>query len=144
MLKEEINERWKSAFKARDNNLKSLFELIRAKILLEEKSGKYTLPLNDDIIQNIILKEVKEMKETQSYHKKDSQEYLELDFKINILNEYLPKQFTEEEVKSIIKGIISASGETNLGKIIGLTVKEIGNNFDKSKISPLVKEVISK
>jgi len=144
MLKEEINERWKAAFKARDNNLKSLFELIRAKILLEEKSGKYALPLNDDIIQNIILKEVKEMKETQSYHKKDSQEYLELDFKINVLNEYLPKQFTEEEVKSIIKGIISASGETNLGKIIGLTVKEIGNNFDKSKISPLVKEVINK
>lgn len=142
-LKEEINERWKSAFKARDNNLKSLFELIKAKVLMEEKSGKYQLPLEDNIIQNIIIREVKEMKETQSYHKEDSIEYQDLEFKINVLNEYLPKQLTEEEVKSIIKDIISNSGETNLGKIIGLSVKEIGNNYDKSKIAGLVREVMN-
>ena len=34
--------------------------------------------------------------------------------------------------------------ETNMGKIIGLVVKEIGNQFDKSKIAPLVKQVLSK
>ena len=46
---------------------------------------------------------------------------------------------TEEEVIEIIKKLKKT--ETNPGKLIGLTVKEVGNKFDKSKIAALVKQV---
>lgn len=141
MLKETIIEKWKEAFKAKDGTLKSAYECVKAKILVEEKSGKYTLPLSDEVVVNIITKEVKELKETQGFYSPDNTTYQEIERKIQTLSEYLPKQMTEEEVKDTIRKLFAQ--ETNKGKLIGLTVKEIGNRFDKSKIAQLVNEVIN-
>lgn len=141
MLQQIMNDRWKEAYKARDMVSKSAFEAIKAKILFEEKSGKHTLPLSDEIIQNIIIKEVKELKETQSYLLTNSVEYTEIETKINVLSEYLPKQMSVDEVKAIVSELMKQ--ETNKGKLIGLTVKEIGSRFDKSKIAQIVNDVIS-
>ena len=140
MLKDIILEKWKEAYKNKDENLKSAYSMVKAKILVEEKSGKYTLPLTDDVVVSIITKEVKELKETQTFYKSEDQIYIDIDRKIEALSEYLPKQLTEEEVKEVIKAL--REKESNMGKLIGLTVKEIGNRFDKSQISRLVKEVI--
>lgn len=141
MLQEQINQRWKELFKARDVLGKSAFESVRAKILVAEKSGKYELPLADDIVENIIIKEVKELQETKTYYKPDDLQYKDLDYKILLLSEYLPKQMSADEVKEIIKRLFEQ--EKNKGKLIGLTVKEVGSKFDKSKIAQLVNEVVS-
>ena len=141
MLQEQINLKWKELFKARDVVGKSAFECLRAKITVAEKSGTYELPLADSIIENIIIKEVKELNETKTYYKPDDEQYKDLDYKISLLSEYLPKQMTAEEVKEIIKRLFEV--EKNKGKLIGLTVKEIGSKFDKSKIAQLVNEVIN-
>ena len=141
MLQEQINLKWKELFKARDVVGKSAFECLRAKITIAEKSGSYALPLADSIIENIIIKEVKELNETKTYYKPDDQQYKDLDYKISLLSEYLPKQMSIEEVKEIIKKLFEV--EKNKGKLIGLTVKEVGSKFDKSKIAQLVNEVIN-
>lgn len=141
MLQEQINQRWKEFFKARDVIGKSAFESVRAKILVAEKSGKYEIPLTDEIIENIIIKEVKELQETKTYYKPDDQQYKDLDYKISLLSEYLPKQMSADEVKEVIKRLFEQ--EKNKGKLIGLTVKEVGSKFDKSKIAQLVNEVVS-
>lgn len=140
MLQEQINLKWKELFKARDVVGKSAFEGIKAKILVAEKSGNYELPLTDSVVENIIIKEVKELQETKTYYKPDDQQYKDLAYKISLLSEYLPKQLTADEVKEIIKRLFEV--EKNKGKLIGLTVKEIGPKFDKSKIAQLVNEVI--
>lgn len=141
MLQEQINLKWKELFKARDAVGKSALEGIKAKILVAEKSGKYELPLTDSIVENIIIKEVKELQETKTYYKPDDQQYKDLDYKISLLSEYLPKQMGAEEVKEIIKRLFEQ--EKNKGKLIGLTIKEVGSKFDKSKIAQLVNEVVS-
>ena len=141
MLKDLILEKWKEAFKAKDENLKSAYSMVKAKILVEEKSGKYTLPLTDDVVVAIITKEVKELKETQTFYKPEDQMYADINVKIAALSEYLPKQMTAEEVKEVINKLMSQ--ETNKGKLIGLTVKEVGNRFDKAKIAQLVNEVVN-
>lgn len=141
MLKDIVLEKWKEAYKNKDEVLKSAFAMVKAKILVEEKSGKYELPLTDDVVVSVINKEVKELKETQTFYKPEDQMYLDINRKIEALSEYLPKQMTEAEVKNIIKTL--REKESNMGKLIGLTVKEVGNRFDKSQISKLVKEVLS-
>jgi uncharacterized protein YqeY len=140
MLQEQINLKWKELFKARDAIGKSAFECVKSKILVAEKSGNYELPLADSVVESIIVKEVKELQETKTFYKPDDQQYKDLDYKISLLNEYLPKQMTAEEVKAIITKLYLT--EQNKGKLIGLTVKEIGTRFDKSKIAGLVNEVI--
>ena len=60
------------------------------------------------------------------------------------MEEYLPKQLTEDEVIDIVKKVIENNhDEKNRGKLIGLTVKEVGNKFDKSKIAGIVNKVLS-
>ena len=140
MLQEQINLKWKELFKARDVVGKSAFECVKSKILVAEKSGSYELPLTDSVVEGIIAKEVKELQETKTFYKPENQQYKDLDYKISLLNEYLPKQMTTEEVKAIIAKLYVT--EQNKGKLIGLTVKEIGTRFDKSKIVSLVNEVI--
>lgn len=142
MLKQIINDRWKECFKAGDKVGKSAFESIKAKILVLEKSGEVELPITSAQVENIIIKDIKELKESQSYYNNDSKEYNEIAYKINILSEYLPKQLSEEDVIKIIEE--KSKLESNVGKIIGLVVKEIGNQFDKSKIAPLVKQTLNK
>lgn len=139
MLKELINEKWKEAFKARDEQRRTAYELIKQRIMVAEKSGQVELPLSDEYITNLIVKEVKEREDVLTFYNSEDAAYISAKAVIDELSQYLPKQMSEEEVIEIIKRIKAT--EPNLGKVIGLTVKEVGNAFDKSKIAALVKTV---
>lgn len=139
MLKEVINERWKEAFKARDMEKRTAYEMIKQRIMLAEKSGQFELPLTDEQITNLIIKEIKEREDVLQFYKPEDDAYKMATAIIKELDQYLPKQMSEEEVVTIIKRIKET--EPNMGKVIGLTVKEVGNRFDKSKIAALVKSV---
>ena len=139
MLKELINEKWKEAFKARDMDKRTAYEMVKQRILVAEKSGQFELPLSDEQITNLIVKEIKEREDTLQFYKPEDEAYRVGVAIIKELEQYLPKQMTEEEVIEIIKRIKAT--EPNVGKVIGLTVKEVGNRFDKAKIAALVKSV---
>ena len=139
MLKEIINEKWKEAFKARDAEKRAAYEFVKQRIMVAEKSGLYELPLTDEQITNLIVKEVKEREDLLTIYTPNDEQFVLATAIISELKQYLPKQMTEEEVIAIIKRIKET--ETNIGKVIGLTVKEVGNQFDKSKIAALVKGV---
>ena len=139
MLKELINEKWKEAFKARDMEKRTAYEMLKQRIMVAEKSGQFELPLTDDQITNLIIKEIKEREDVLQFYKPEDDAYKMATAIIAELDQYLPKQMSEEEVIAIIKRIKET--EPNLGKVIGLTVKEVGNRFDKSKIAALVRSV---
>lgn len=139
MLKELINEKWKEAFKARDMEKRTAYEMLKQRIMVAEKSGQFELPLTDDQITNLIIKEIKEREDVLQFYKPEDDAYKMATAIIAELDQYLPKQMSEEEVIDIIKRIKET--EPNLGKVIGLTVKEVGNRFDKSKIAALVRSV---
>lgn len=139
MLKELINEKWKEAFKAREMEKRTAYEMIKQRIVVAEKSGQFELPLTDEQITNLIIKEIKEREDVLQFYKPEDDAYKMATAIIAELDQYLPKQMTEEEVIAIIKRIKET--EPNMGKVIGLTVKEVGNRFDKSKIAALVRSV---
>ena len=139
MLKELINEKWKEAFKARDVAKRSAYEFMKQRIMIAEKSGQVELPLTDDYITGLIVKEIKEREDVLQFYKPEDEQYKIAVAVIEELTQYLPKAMSEDEVIAIIKRIKET--EPNLGKVIGLTVKEVGNRFDKSKIAALVRQV---
>ena len=139
MLKDIINEKWKEAFKARDMEKRTAYEMLKQRIMVAEKSGQFELPLNDEQITNLIVKEIKEREDMLQFYKPEDDAYKMATAIIAELDQYLPKQMSEEEVVVIIKRIKET--ESNMGKVIGLTAKEVGNRFDKSKIAALVKSV---
>ena len=139
-LKEIINEKWKIAFKAKDETRRSIYEVLKQRIMIAEKSGQFSLPLTDEQITGLIIKEYKERQDLLTFYKPTDTEYIDATAFMTELEEYLPKQLTETEVIEIIKRV--KGNETNMGKIIGLTAKEVGNRFDKKKIAALVKGVM--
>lgn len=138
-LKEIINQKFIEAFKARDAIRRFPYEVMKQKILVAEKSGQYELPLSDEQIVDLIAKECKERADLLTFFEPNDEQYILAKYTIEELEQYLPKQMSEDEVIEIIKRL--KQNESNPGKLIGLTVKEVGNRFDKSKIAALVKSV---
>ena len=138
-LKETINQKFIEEFKTRIAIRRYPYEVMKQRIMVAEKSGQFELPLTDEQITNLIVKECKEREELLSVYKTEDEQYILAEYTLKELSQYLPKQMTEEEVIQIIKRLKET--ETNPGKLIGLTVKEVGNRFDKSKIASLVKTI---
>ena len=138
-LKETINKKFIEEFKTRDYVRRYPYELMKQRILTAEKSGQFELPLTDEQITNLIVKECKEREELLKIYKPEDEQYILAEYTIKELAQYLPKQMSEDEVLGIIMRIMLT--ESNKGKIIGLTVKEVGNRFDKSRIAALVKSI---
>lgn len=138
-LKETLKQKFIEAFKTREYIRRYPYEMVNNKIMIAEKSGQFELPLTDEQIVNIIAKEVKEREELLSVYKTEDEQYILAEYSIKELSQYLPKQMSEDEVIEIIKRLKET--EPNMGKLIGLTVKEVGNRFDKSKIAALVKSI---
>ena len=136
-IQEQIRQKFNEARKERNELNRKTYESVIAKITIAEKSGKYELPLSDDIVVGLIQKEVKELEETQSCYKTPNEAFFNLSFQIMELQQYLPKSLSLDEVRHIIMAIIN-SGETNKGKIIKEVVGKIGNRFERSKIPGLV------
>lgn len=138
-LKDIINEKWKEAFKARDVERRTAYELIKQRIMVAEKSGQVELPLTDEYITNLIVKELKERADVLTFYNPEDEPYIMAKAVIAELERYLPQMMSEDEVIAIIARI--KESEPNMGKVIGLTIKEVGNRFDKSKIAQLVKSM---
>ena len=64
---------------------------------------------------------------------------------ISIINEFLPKQMSEEEIKTVCQKVIKqvgASSIKDMGKIMGILKKDFGDVLDFSKVSKLIKEIL--
>lgn len=146
-IQDQIRQKFNEARKNKDELNRKAYESVIAKIMVAEKSGKYTLPLSDDVVVSLIQKEVKELEETRSCYlqvppftpleDKVTDGVVRLDAQIKELQQYLPKALTLDEVRHIIMDIIDG-GETNKGKIIKEVVGKVGNRFERSKIPGLV------
>lgn len=138
-LKETINQKFIEEFKTRIAIRRYPYEVIKQRIVLAEKSGQFELPLSDEQITNLIVKECKEREELLTIYTPEDDQYVLALYTLEELSQYLPKQMSEEEVIEIIKRLKET--EANQGKLIGLVVKEVGNRFDKSKIAALVRSI---
>lgn len=143
MLKDTIREQFNEGRKQGDRVKKSCFEAVLNKILYAEKSGKYPLPLADDIVVGLIQKEIKELEEAIEPLTPAAELFQENTVKLGYLRPYLPAMLTEEEVRSYIREDIAAVGK-NLGVIMRTLIQQVGNRYDKSKLKDLVQEEINK
>ena len=65
---------------------------------------------------------------------------------VAVIEEYLPKALTEEELKAAIQGIIEETGASSpkdMGKVMGVATKKLAGRADGKAISTLVKELLA-
>ena len=141
MTVEFVREQLMSARKSRNKMLESVYGNLLNKVMVAEKSGRYSLPLSEDVVNEMANREVKELQETLSYYKEPCEKSKEIRQQIEEIQKYLPKELTEEEVVAIIKEL--SATETNARKLTGMVCKAVGSRFDRSKINGLVRSVLS-
>lgn len=145
MLKEKLMEDLKKSMKEKNEIRKNTVQMIRAAILQIEKDKG--IAVDDEKIIEIIAKEVKGKKDALSDFEKAGREDLinQTNEEISILEEYLPKQLTKEEIKEIVSKVIEEIGATSI-KDMGAVMKEakakIGASADGKSINEVVREIL--
>lgn len=142
---EKILNDLKDAMKSQDKFKLSVLRMLKSALQLESINQKGEL--SDEDVLKVIKKQVKVRKDSAEeytkYEKLDTVE--ELNKEIAILNVYLPKELTEEEIKKVLDEIFEEVNPTSM-KEMGLIMKKLNEknlNADMSLVSKLVKERLS-
>lgn len=147
-LFDTISNDIKKAMLARDH---ARLEALRGikKEFLEAKTAKGADgELTDDAATKILAKMVKQRKESAEIYQSQNREDLaqsEL-AEAKVIEEYLPKQLTDEELTAALKEIIARVGATSakeMGKVMGVASKELAGRAEGRAISARVKELLA-
>lgn len=99
---DEIRGEMIKAMKAKDKKRKDVLSLLLAELKNVEINNR--TPLTDEEGAQVILKQIKQLKETKSLTPADRTDILEeCDYSISVLEEYAPKMMDETEIKSVIE-----------------------------------------
>jgi uncharacterized protein len=145
-LEDKINADIKSAMLAKESTKLEALRAVKSAILLLKTSPE---GYNDDTELKALQKMVKQRKETAEIYKTQNRNDLadaEL-FQAGIIEAYLPKPLSEEELKIEIGKIIvsiGASTPADMGKVMGVASKQLAGKADGKAISNLVKELLAK
>ena len=145
MLKEKLIEDLKSAMKNKEEIRKNTVQMVRAAILQIEKDKG--IQVEDDKILEIIAKEVKSKRDALKDFEKAAREDLitQTNEEIAILQEYLPKQLSREEIKIELEKIIAEVGATtmkDMGNIMKEAKAKMGASADGKTINEVAKEIM--
>ena len=135
----------KDAMKAQDKFKLSVLRMLKSALQLEAINQKGEL--SDEEVLKVIKKQVKVRKDSaEEYTKYEKLDTVEnLNKEIAILNIYLPKELTEEEINVVLDEVFAEVNPTSM-KDMGLIMKKLNEkclNADMSLVSKLVKERLS-
>ena len=148
-LFDQVSEDIKKAMLARE---KVCLEALRGakKEFLEAKTAKGANgELTDEAATKILVKMVKQRKESAKiYVDNNRPELAENELaEAAVLEEYLPKQLSAEELEKEITAIISETGATGpkeMGKVMGVASKRLAGRAEGRAISEMVKNLLAK
>ena len=140
-IKEDMYAAMKSKDKVKATILRSLLSNLK-KIEIEKKE-----PIAEPEYLSIVKKMVKQLKESIDVYSQAGR--IELAEKekseLSIIEAYLPKQFSEEEILELIKNIISeisAKNISDIGKVMAIVMKKGGGKVDGRIANRIAKELL--
>lgn len=149
-LKEQINADMKAALLGGNRFEGEVLRNLKAAILNEEVSGgKRETGLSDEDIEKVIAREVKKRQESiRLYEENGREELAETEQReAAVLEQYLPEQLSEDDIRSEVTKVISGMGEVSMqqmGQVIGMVKGKLGSSADGALIAKIVKEQLTK
>lgn len=146
MLKQQLEQDVKSALLAGDKDRVTTLRGLKSVILYAEVAkGSRDQGLSDEEILTLFAKEAKKRQESADlYVKGGNQEKATAELAEKaIIEEYLPKQLTDEELKEVVDEVIDTFNTLFpqlMGQAIGLVKQKTEGRADGARIAQLVKE----
>ena len=145
-LKEQLLSDMKVAMKEKDVLRKNTIQSIRGAILQKEKDSQQDV--GEEQVLDIIVQEIKKRKDALADFEKGNRPDLVADAtaEINVLQGYLPKQLSEDELIALVQESIakvSASSMKDMGRVMAILKPLVHGRADNSAVSGIVKKCLS-
>ena len=145
-LFDQISADIKSAMLAKDRVRLDTLRGVKKEFLEAKTAPGADGNLSDDTAMKILVKMVKQRKESAQIYENRPELAAEELAQAAVIEEYLPKQLSEEELASELKAIIERVGATSakdMGKVMGVASKALAGRAEGKAISAKVKELLA-
>jgi uncharacterized protein len=148
MLEQQINQEIKTAMLAKNDARLRGLRAIKAALLLAKTEKGASEALTEDMEIKVLQKLAKQRRESAEIYRTQNRDDLftiEIE-ELDVIEEFLPKQLSAQEVESQIKTIIAESGASSIkdmGKVMGLANKALAGRADGKLISEIVKQLLT-
>jgi uncharacterized protein len=141
-LKSQISEDMKNAMRAKETARLGAIRLLQAAIKQREVDER--IELDDTAVIAVIEKMLKQRRDSiTAYESANRTDLADVEkFEVTVLQTYMPKQLTDDEISQIITQVIAdtgASGAKDMGKVVSLVRPLVAGVADMGKVSGLIK-----
>ncbi|MFG6114286.1 GatB/YqeY domain-containing protein [Halobacillus sp. MO56] len=146
-LVERLNEDMKQAMRNKDKEKLTVIRMVKASLQNEAiKLGRGELSEEEEL--TVLSREVKQRKDSLHEFKEAGREDLveKLNREIEILQAYMPKQLSEEELEQVVQDTITevgASSKQDMGKVMSAIMPKVKGKADGSQVNKLVLKHLS-
>jgi len=149
-IQEQVETGWKEAVKARDPK-KDVLSLIRTELknraINTRTAGDTTTTVSDEVALDVLSKMAKQRRESiAEYEKGGRQDLVDKEgFELSVIEGFLPKGLSDDEVRAIVKEAIAATGATSakeMGKVMSAIMPKTKGRADGKRVQELVKEAL--
>jgi len=145
-LLEQLTDQMKVSMRAKDKERLKTIRMALAAVKQREIDERITL--TDEDVLAILVKMVKQRRDAaQQYEDADRQDLADIElYEITVIEEFLPKPLTSDEIDSLIKAAIEQTGASSMqqmGKVMAILKPQVQGRADLGKISGLIKAAFS-
>ncbi|MFB9769542.1 GatB/YqeY domain-containing protein [Lactiplantibacillus modestisalitolerans] len=145
-LVEVLNGDLKAAMKARDKQSLSVLRMLKAALMNEQISAGHDLTADEEV--SVLSRELKQRRESLSeFESANRQDLVDgVKAEIAIVEKYMPKQLSDEEVKQVVAETIKqvgATGKGDFGKVMGAVMPKLKGQADGKLINQTVKSLLN-
>ncbi|GEN50697.1 GatB/YqeY domain-containing protein [Alkalibacterium pelagium] len=144
---DELNQEMKIAMKAKDKEKLSTIRMLKSALQTEQINKGEELTEEDEL--TVLSREKKQRVESLNEFKAAGRDdlVLKLEREIEIVDDYLPAQLSEEEVREIVQDTVEQTGASSMkdmGKVMGALMPKVKGKADGNLVSSIVKEELNK
>ena len=149
-LRDKIDEDYKKSIKDKDQDKINTIRLIKSAIKdkdISSRSSDNKDGINEQQILSLLISLIKQRKDSIEQFQKANRDDLVTNeqSEIDIINQYLPKQKSEEETKKIVKGIINKNNLQSIkdmGKLMGIIKNDFAGEVDMGLVGKIAKSLL--
>ena len=147
-LESKITVALREAMKNKNSEALTAFRSVKSAILLHKTQKSYSGELSQEEEMKILQKLAKQRKDSADiYNTQGRNDLADPELReAELIQQFLPKALTYDEIKKIVKSIIDetgAEGMKDMGKVMGISTKKLMGKADGKTISTIVREFLS-
>ncbi|GEK89056.1 GatB/YqeY domain-containing protein [Alkalibacterium putridalgicola] len=144
---DQLNQDMKTAMKQKDKETLSTVRMLKSALQTEQINKGEELSEEEEL--TILAREKKQRLESLNEFKAAGRDdlVLKLEKELSVVDNYLPEQLSEDEVRTIVQETIAqtqASSMQDMGKVMGALMPKVKGKADGSLVSSIVKEELNK